>query len=47
VGGTEVGAGWIVQQRSVQLNMCSWEVDAGNNQAHAERAGRALWAALR
>jgi hypothetical protein len=29
------------------LNMDSWQVDAGNNQAHAERAGRALWAALR
>ncbi|WIA15450.1 hypothetical protein OEZ85_002096 [Tetradesmus obliquus] len=29
------------------LNMRTWQVDTGNNQAHAERAGRALWAALR
>jgi hypothetical protein len=29
------------------LNMSTWQVDAGNNQQHAERAGRALWAALR
>ncbi|KAF8057938.1 DRP3A [Scenedesmus sp. PABB004] len=29
------------------LNMETWAVDAGNDQAHVERAGRAMWAVLR
>jgi hypothetical protein len=48
LGGTEVGF-WVRRSDDLvkQPCMCSCEVDAGNNQAHAERAGRALWAALR